>query len=71
MEAFRDCDSDCDVGCWCMESAANRDASGDAAVPAAIGRSIDALQHPATCEMGILGGIVGGFGGLRWGVKRM
>ena len=60
MEAFRVCDSGCDVdGCGCgwMESAASRDTSGDVVAPDAIGRSIAARQHLANCEIGILGGI--------------
>lgn len=42
-----------------MESAAKSDASGVLAAPGTPRRSIEVRQHLATCEIGILGGIVG------------
>lgn len=58
MDALRDCALAGCVGVCCMESAANSDASGVLAVPGTPRRSIEVRQHRATCEIGILGGIV-------------
>jgi hypothetical protein len=58
MDALRDCDLAGCVGVCCMESAANSDASGVLAAPGTPCRSIEVRQHRATCEIGILGGIV-------------
>lgn len=59
MDALRDCDLAGCAGTCCIESAANSEASGVLAVPGTPRRSIEARQHLATCEIGILGGIVG------------
>lgn len=58
MDALRDCALAGCAGVCCMESAANSDASGVLAVPVTPLRSIEVRQHRATCEIGILGGIV-------------
>lgn len=58
MDALRDCDLAGCEGTCCMERAANSDARGVLAVPETPRCSIEVRQHLATCEIGILGGIV-------------
>lgn len=58
MEACRVCESVVDG--VCMDRAAKREHRGTVVLGGALDRSIDVRQHLATCESGILGGMLWG-----------
>lgn len=58
MEACRVCESDVDG--VCMDRPAKREKRGAVVLEGVVDRSIDVRQHLATCESGILGGMMWG-----------